>query len=69
MKCILLAVAALALALVTLSLPAPMLSSSAYAGKMDGNYGCSEGMGKCNTQGRTSSSTTTKTTKKGNAAK
>jgi hypothetical protein len=68
MKCILLATAALTLALVTLSLPAPILSSSAYAGKMDGNYGCSKGLGQCKTAGGPTNTSTT-TTKKGNAAK
>lgn len=41
-------IAAFALAIVFLSVPAaPLISSSAYASKMNGNYGCSEGHGRC----------------------
>jgi hypothetical protein len=46
-------IAAFALALAFLSVPAaPLLSSSAYASKMNGNYGCSEGHGRCRGTGR-----------------
>jgi hypothetical protein len=46
-------IAAVALALAFLSVPAaPLLSSSAYASKMNGNYGCSEGRGRCGGTGR-----------------
>ena len=46
-------IAAVAFALAFLSFPAaPLLSSSAYASKMNGNYGCSEGRGRCQGHGR-----------------
>ena len=42
------AIAAVALAVAYLLIPAPIVSDNAFASKMNGSYGCSEGMGKCN---------------------
>jgi hypothetical protein len=57
-------IAGFALAFAFLSTPAPMLTPNAFANKMTGNYGCSEGTGRCKTPGRHATNTTRGTKKK-----